>query len=203
MVEAVFDPNQEVPLSVSERKLIEAFQANLDASRMAGECDCSIKVIRAQFQGGLSTDALVQIFNPGTACGSNCPLFSFHASTKIDECPFPIPTSCVQNSDLEPVSGAVQPNVQLFNCPLDKGEFITLRANVNKYDDPVSPCATSPEISTASVTVEVEIQCVDDTANPQTLHTTSHTFIIPANQFFKIARMIVDENCAPAFITRS
>ena len=197
----IVSDDPEVPLSDAEKNWISDFQSGLDQSKMMGECDCEVKVVKAQFQGTLQTEAAVQVLKTGIDCGQNCPLFSIFANTNMATCPFPFANNCTHEASLEPISGNVSPNSQSFNCPLDKGELITIRGQVNKYADPTSPCNFSTGIPTAAVYITLDISCVDNTVLFPPFQNDVTTIVVPAGEAFRTARMVVDETCQPTFFT--
>ena len=158
--------------------------------------------MKAQFQGSLNSDAFVQIFNPGSpACSGGCPLFWTYATTNDCISPFTSQNpSCFNNADLNPISGSVTPNVQDFNCSIDKGSATTIRTNVGTLDN-ATACTPTQGIPSATVYVTLEIDCVDNTVLIPPLKYTSHSYAITASQTHHIATMFVDDNCQPSFFT--
>lgn len=197
---AAYLESQEVPMTLEEQAWMQKFQRDLDQSRMMGECDCKMRVVKAQFQGSLNSDAFVQIFNPGSpVCGPMCPLFWTYATTNgCSSNPAFLDPNCVNDAIFQPISGNVSPNVQDFNCSIDKGSSTTVRTNVGLLGGS-NGCTESGGVPTAGIYVTIEVDCNDNSVPFSPLQTTSYSYVIGANQTFAISHMVVDENCKPAF----
>ena len=195
---AAYLESQEVPMTLEEQAWMQKFQRDLDQSRMMGECDCKMRVVKAQFQGSLNSDAFVQIFNPGSpVCGPMCPLFWTYATTNgCSSNPAFLDPNCVNDAILQPISGNVSPNVQDFNCSIDKGSLTNVRTNVGTLNG----CNPTSGVSTAGIYITIEIDCKDNSVLFPPLKTTTKSYSFAAGEASKTLRMAVDENCQPIFL---
>ena len=197
---AAYLESQEVPMTPAEQAWMRKFQADLDQSRMAGECDCEINVTHVTFNGNLTQEPLIQIFETGADCFPQ-PYFFFNANDVVtnsgDECDFP---TSVTESVLDSSNSSISPNTADFNCNPDKGELLTIRANTRKYTDSSTSCTTTDGIN-VSVSIGLDVACFDSTLPFPPFQNDTYTLTVGANTAFNTARVALDNDCKPVFMT--